>query len=318
MNFIRAELIHKAFLMQPIKAFSFVHYNTNIKVSKNNDCLVVELVGRRGQKGLLEIFHDLYDLLFLMLGAYPIRQNLTYNDKAIDTSEWVGRYMTATHFNETEAAFGDITIENINSNSLINIKKVHMQSLSSLSHIVSKYYEHVVTNHKIELMLHTIDGFFIHSIYYDELLQKKRQKAKCNDTKYNENVERVFKQFFYYHRKYNCEILSVLGITKKIFYKTVTDTRNDFSHLLGKKKNRLISGGDMVYYMDLIFIAERLFILDEILNLRSNESMIQEYMYIMHDWIDEVVNNRKNRIKSKRYINIQKLHKIERNLCLVK
>lgn len=157
MNFIRAELIHKAFLMQPIKAFSFVHYNTNIKVSKNNDCLVVELVGRRGQKGLLEIFHDLYDLLFLMLGAYPIRQNLTYNDKAIDTSEWVGRYMTATHFNETEAAFGDITIENINSNSLINIKKVHMQSLSSLSHIVSKYYEHVVTNHKIELMLHTID-----------------------------------------------------------------------------------------------------------------------------------------------------------------
>ena len=110
----------------------------------------------------------------------------------------------------------------------------------------------------------------------------------------------------------------MLGITKKIFYKTVTDTRNDFSHLLGKKKNRLISGGDMVYYMDLIFIAERLFILDEILNLRLNESMIQEYMYIMHDWIDEVVNNRKNRIKSKRYINIQKLHKIERNLCLVK
>ncbi len=37
MNFIRAELIHKAFLMQPIKAFSFVHYNTNIKVRKNND-----------------------------------------------------------------------------------------------------------------------------------------------------------------------------------------------------------------------------------------------------------------------------------------
>lgn len=56
MNFIRAELIHKAFLMQPIKAFSFVHYNTNIKVSKNNDCLVVELVGRRGQKGCWKYF----------------------------------------------------------------------------------------------------------------------------------------------------------------------------------------------------------------------------------------------------------------------
>ncbi len=62
----------------------------------------------------------------------------------------------------------------------------------------------------------------------------------------------------------------------------------------------------MVYYIDLIFIAERLFVLDEMLKLKLNERMIQEYMYIMHDWIDELVNKRADRIKSKRYTNIQK------------
>ena len=33
----------------------------------------------------------------------------------------------------------------------------------------------------------------------------------------------------------------------------------------------------MVYYIDLIFIAERLFVLDEMLKLKLNERMIQEY-----------------------------------------
>lgn len=40
-----------------------------------------------------------------MLGAYPIRLSLSYNEKEIDTSKWVIRYTTANHFIEQEAAF---------------------------------------------------------------------------------------------------------------------------------------------------------------------------------------------------------------------
>lgn len=61
----------------------------------------------------------------------------------------------------------------------------------------------------------------------------------------------------------------------------------------------------MVYYIDLIFIAERLFLLEEMLNLKLNVILVQEYLYIMHDWIDELVNKRTDRIKSKRYKKIQ-------------
>ncbi len=57
--------------------------------------------------------------------AYPIRCSLSYNEKEIDTSKWVIRYTTANHFIEQEAAFCDITAENINSKSLIDIDNIH-------------------------------------------------------------------------------------------------------------------------------------------------------------------------------------------------
>ncbi len=56
----------------------------------------------------------------------------------------------------------------------MNIDNIHKQSIASISYIVSEYYEHVVTNHRIELITHTIDGIFMHSIYYKELLDMKR------------------------------------------------------------------------------------------------------------------------------------------------
>lgn len=287
MNVIKAKLSHNAFIIQSIQPFSFEYNNTTIRVYKKEECLMIELIGKKKENGLMKVFLKLYDLLFLMLGAYPIRLSLSYNEKEIDTSKWVIRYTTANHFIEQEAAFCDITVENINSKSLMNIDNIHKQSIASISYIVSEYYEHVVTNHRIELITHTIDGIFMHSIYYKELLDMKRlQNSKSSDTTYYENVERVFRLFFYYHRKYNCQILEELGTTKKDFYKTISDTRNDFSHLLGKKKNRLISGKDMVYYIDLIFFAERLFVLEEMLNLELNEGMIQEYMPAYKDSFD--------------------------------
>jgi hypothetical protein len=66
------------------------------------------------------------------------------------------------------------------------------------------------------------------------------------------------------------------------------------------------------YFIDLIFYAERLFLLVELLELEVNETMIQEYLYIMHDWIDEIVNNRKDRIKSKHYRMVEEVYQFNK------
>lgn len=103
------------------------------------------------------------------------------------------------HFIEQEAAFCDITVENINSKSLMNIDNIHKQSIASISYIVSEYYEHVVTNHRIELITHTIDGIFMHSIYYKELLDMKRlQNSKSSVQTIMKMLNCVFRLFFYY------------------------------------------------------------------------------------------------------------------------
>lgn len=146
MNVVKAKLSHKAFIIQSIQPFSFEYINTNIRIYKKEECLMIELIGRKKENGLLKVFFKLYDLLFLMLGAYPIRCSLSYNEKEIDTSKWVIRYTTANHFIEQEAAFCDITAENINSKSLIDIDNIHKQSIASISYIISEYYEHVVPN----------------------------------------------------------------------------------------------------------------------------------------------------------------------------
>lgn len=123
-------------------------------------------------------------------------------------------------------------------------------------------------------------------------------------------VERVFKHFFVYHRKYNCQILKSIHLkSKQEFYEIIADTRNDFSHFLESKVHRLIKGTDRVYFIDLIFYAERLFILEEILGVEISELQVMEYMYILHDWIDEIVNKRDDRIKSKSYKSVTSVKK---------
>ena len=91
MNVVKAKLSHKAFIIQSIQPFSFEYINTNIRIYKKEECLMIELIGRKKENGLLKVFFKLYDLLFLMLGAYPIRCSLSYNEKEIDTSKWVIR-----------------------------------------------------------------------------------------------------------------------------------------------------------------------------------------------------------------------------------
>lgn len=301
MNNIKAVLHHEAFCNENIETFEFVYLNTNVKISINDNKLLIELISRKKEKRLLQQFIEIYDLMFLILGAYPDIVSLLYNGCKVDTSMWARKYKTSSHFHLAEASICDISLNNINSETLRRMRNVHKQSLSSIAYIVSDYYKHIVANHRMVLATHTIDGFFKHTKIYDNLLLQKQKTSNCRKIDYIENVGRIFKVFFKYHRKFNCEILNIIRITKKQLCEIISDTRNDFSHLLEKKTNRLVSGKEMLYFIDFIFYAERLFILNELLELNLNEAMVQEYLYILHDWIDEIENNKIDRIKSKRY-----------------
>ena len=47
MNVVKAKLSHKSFIIQSIQPFSFEYINTNIRIYKKEECLMIELVGRK-------------------------------------------------------------------------------------------------------------------------------------------------------------------------------------------------------------------------------------------------------------------------------
>lgn len=251
---------------------------------------------------------------FLILGGFPKAENIIVNGQEVDISDWVRKFKTASHYIEKEARLCEVSADTINAKILNRMSSIHMQTLSSVEYIVCDYYSHVVSNHRIELMTNTIEGFLGHTGFYNQLLKELKQKNnKKRKVDYIESVERIFKLFFYYHRKYNCQILNHMHVkNKQEFYEIISDTRNDFSHLLEDKKYRLILGKEMVYFIDLIFLAERLFLLAEVLGIPLLDFQIKEYMYILHDWIDEMVNGRTDRIQSARYkkvVNAKEINK---------
>lgn len=306
MNSIKVIMMHKTFEKYNFELFNFVYQNITISLEMEQGRLIITLVGKKSTEKILEQFWNIYDLLFLILGGFPKREQVLVNDIEIDTSEWVRKFDTALHHIEGEARLCEISSKTINADILNKMVNVHQQTLSSVEYIVCEYYSHMVSNHRIELMTHTIEGFFRHTAYYNQLFQKlKNSNSKKQKVTYFEIIERFFNVFFIYHRKYNAEILSCMHVkSKKEFYEIITDTRNDFSHFLEQKQHRLIKGKDMVYFIDIIFFAERLFVLKEVLEIEISDEQVQEYLYILHDWIDELVNNREDRVKSKRYINI--------------
>lgn len=303
MNTIKIIAWHKVFETYFFESFEFSYENVRCKLEVEEKKLTMTFVSQKNFSSIYSVFFEVYNLLFLMLGAFPKIEHVFENDIRIDTSKWAIKFNTVSRYNEAEARICEISLETVNGNILHKMSAIHHQTLYSVQFITCEYYSHMVTNHRIELITHTIEGFFRHTYFYKQLLQQiKEDNPQKRKLDYIEMVERIFRRFFVYHRKYNCQILKCIHVkSKKEFYEIIADTRNDFSHFLESKEHRLIKGTDMVYFIDMIFYAERLFLLEEVLEVEILETRVMEYMYILHDWIDEIVNKRDDRIKSQRY-----------------
>lgn len=64
MNVIKAKLSHNAFIIQSIQPFSFEYNNTTIRVYKKEECLMIELIGKKRNGELLESIFKLLMIYF--------------------------------------------------------------------------------------------------------------------------------------------------------------------------------------------------------------------------------------------------------------
>lgn len=302
MNTVEIIAEHTAFDVYWFQKFEFCYSNVKIELNCPNGKLEIQLSGRKSIDKIFIIFYLLFDLLFLILGGYPIIQDVLTNGEKIDISEWSRKYDTSSHFMKRGLRVADVSINNINANTLGLLETVHHRSLYSMQYLVCKEYEHIVADHKFVLVSHTIDGFVRHSFYENQLKQKVRFVNPKAKVEYRHRVEAVFEPFFRYHRKFNCEILKAMRVSKKKLVDVVSDTRNDFSHFLDKKAERLNSGCDMLHYFYVINFALRLFLLSNMIKVYLDDRCVKEYMFALHDWISLNRNENFNNFKSVAYL----------------
>ena len=108
-----------------------------------------------------------------------------------------------------------------------------------------------------------------------------------------------------------CEILQSLNVGEEQFLKIVTGTRHWYSHFLRKDKKQLKQGAEMLIYFEVVYYCIRAYILGQ-LEIEIDVDQDKEFYYSVHDWILEVLYNRRDDLKSKSYQMIDSFREMQR------
>lgn len=145
MNAIGIIAEHTAFDVYRFQKFEFCYKNVKIGLNCPNGKLEIQLSSRKSIDKIFITFHLLFDLLFLILGGYPIIREVLTNGEKMDISDWSRKYDTSSQFMKRDLRVAEVSINNINANTLGLLETVHHRSLYSLQYLVCKEYEHIVT-----------------------------------------------------------------------------------------------------------------------------------------------------------------------------
>lgn len=313
MNFLTVKLSHTYFTQQSIKNLLIDIDNYNIKIYTENKLLFINVEGENNNQDLFESFLCVYQLLFLYLGCFPKIIELNQNGIISDNSEMVSKYNSSSNFESLNSVFVTIDETTINAEIINKFKALHPYPMYSMQYLVSDYYNHVVTNHKITLLFHVIEGIFTNYLSKNE--QKEAKQPNKNRLYYKNMVSYFCEGYFEkYDKKYNFEILKVLNKSSlDDFTDAISDTRNCYSHFSMNKQNKITKGSESMIYFELIYYICRMAIIS-ILGLNIDENSVAEFYYSVHDWIVDVCEIKNEEYKSRTYKNDQLMKIIQRKM----
>lgn len=264
---------------------------------------------------------DVLSILSICLGGYPGIIKKEKNGSVIDISNLAGKYRTWSYFQKNNLCICNIDNSVICQPVLDSYRVLSKLPIFSMQNLISENYQSIMSDHRITLLLHVIDGLVNDSVI-PQMTSELKNRYNFTDKvgTYKPKVYYLLKNYFFgYHRKFNCEILQLLHVNQKQFIGIICDTRNWYSHFLKytTKKNRMHSGKEMLIYFEIIYYVLRLYLLDE-LKVEIDETQVREYFYCIHDWISEI--KEKNcAFKSNTYkINkgLEEMQKVIKNLTI--
>lgn len=231
----------------------------SIKIDSDGDTFAVSL--------------GIFNYLFLVLGHMPEIKKFEINSKDIK-KELSPKYFYSNKFN-----YNDMALFNINSNtfnsrilSYINGLNKELPVLNSIIALHSKSYELISEEHRLTLLLHSIEGYY-------RLLEKhetlKQTIADCLSPMLN------------YTNKFNIPFSALYGYDMDSLFK---DIRNKYSHYLD---NKIVNFNDFDYLFTFFILSYALRLkisLDA--SIKVEENYVKEYLSSLYDWINETKGNK--------------------------
>lgn len=282
--------------------------NCKVELESNQQKLIIQICGRAGKEKIMDLLSDLESLIFFYLGSFPLMEVLYINGNEMDISKRAAKYETSDHFLKDNLVICDIDETTLNEQKIKEFRKINSYPIYSFQCLLSKAYDHVITNHKMTLLLHVIEGLY-EANKNQVQMQKKEIYNKYPDSRkgtVGDYMVAVYclckKYFFNYHKKYACEIMPLLKVTRYKFMSRLVETRNWYSHFLdeGKKPLRIVKGRDFIIYFEIVCYMIRLSVIDRI-GVFINESRVREFYYTVHDWILAIMYDTDEPLKSNTY-----------------
>lgn len=233
-------------------------------------------------------------------------EKLWINEELENIACRVTKYKTSNEFLNENLVICEIDKNTILQQVFDKMRAMRDLPIYSLQFLVSEAYDHVITNHKMTLLLHIVDGIYDKKRLVNDRSEIRKKYRASQKGKIGDYMAAVYwlcnNYFFKYHRKFGCEILPLLKVTQYEFLERLSDTRNWYSHFLNnmRKVSRIKNGKEFIIYFELVCYMICLSIIDE-LKLFADEDKIKEFYYTVHDWILAIIYDRDSPLKSKTY-----------------
>lgn len=312
MNSLKVVLRHDFFEFINDSQFYIKHDNIHIKFQYDTErCrLSVDLESNKESvTSLEEEYARLHLLFFLMIGSCPIIKSKALNDKECVVDELSVKYFTDRHYHNIHFRLCVPSSQNITESLIKSFKaitlpeKISLISFYSLQALVSQEYKNVFIDHKLTLLLQTLDGMI------DIEQGFNKENIKCEIIKEWPDMERqeigdlFYKIYFFasetifcYENK--CRILKVLGKNKKEFLDAIIHTRHFYSHMLSlnERRKRLTEGKDLRVYFEILVYSIRVYWLKK-MNVKLDENVILNTYSVFHDWLVDI-----NQLQNEAYL----------------
>lgn len=250
--------------------FSTTIENSTMSFSLIGENLKIQIDSDLDDKKIENLLFNLYSMIFLYLGYFPKIKTFEIEHTVIDISKLSGKYTTSKQFNKKCYQIININSDSINQdiyNQFVS-KTSNDYVINSMQVLISEDYEHVMSDHKLLITLHCVDGVYEGKKDTDFVTRLSEIMGVTNDKLQNGDFMQSLFSFF------GCSNINKMAEKLK-------DTRHWYSHLMNtgdKKFEKVIKDGAEFYYaFQFLYYSLRIYVINA-LGLNINESNIQAFL----------------------------------------